>query len=254
MTPAVFTVEQRDRVRDRILEIARGDKRVVGGAVVGSLAFGGDRWSDLDLSFGLADGTTAAEVLADWTPTLEREFGAVPLFDLPHFSTIYRVFLLPASLQVDLSFTPASDFGARAPRFRLLFGEAAELPHAVPPTAEYLFGVAAHHALRARFSLARGRAWQAEYWISELRNHALSLACRRLGLPHAQGRGVDELPAESKARAAAAFARSLERGELLRALGAAIEALLAESGEAGALARRVEAELRALVAPGWPDG
>ena len=251
MTPAVFTVEQRDRVRDRVLEIARGDARIVGGAVVGSLAFGGDRWSDLDLSFGLADGATAAEVLPDWTATLEREFGAVTLFDLPHFTSLYRVFLFPGSLQVDLSFTPIADFGARTPRFRLLFGAAAELPHATPPSAEYLFGVAAHHALRARFSLERGRAWQAEYWISELRNHALALACRRHGLPHAQGRGVDELPAETKARAAAAFARSLERPELLRALGAAIETLLAESGEAAALAGRVEHELRALVAPAW---
>jgi hypothetical protein len=50
----VFTVEFRERVRDRVLELARNDARVVAGAAVGSSALGGgDRWSDLDLTFGV---------------------------------------------------------------------------------------------------------------------------------------------------------------------------------------------------------
>ena len=62
----VFTVEYRDRVRDRLLEMAHRDARVVAGAAVGALAAGsGDRWSDLDLTFGLADGVSADSVLAD---------------------------------------------------------------------------------------------------------------------------------------------------------------------------------------------
>jgi hypothetical protein len=123
----MFSVEERDRVRDGILEIARADTRIVAGAMIGSLAAGGgDRWSDLDLGFGLADGVSPAEVLADWTPRLEREHGAVHLFDLPSLSSLYRVFLLPGNLQVDLSFTPASDFGARGPKFKVLFGSALE--------------------------------------------------------------------------------------------------------------------------------
>jgi len=52
----VFTVPERDRVRDHVLRLAGSDSRVVAGAVVGSLAHGeGDRWSDLDrLLFGEA--------------------------------------------------------------------------------------------------------------------------------------------------------------------------------------------------------
>src|SRR5690348_4311519 len=46
----VFTVEQRDALRDRVLELARADGRVIAGALVGSLAAGGgDQYSDLDL-------------------------------------------------------------------------------------------------------------------------------------------------------------------------------------------------------------
>lgn len=159
----MFTVEERNRVRDTILKMARADPRVVAGAMIGSLALGpGDPWSDLDLGFGLADGTSPGDVLAQWTPRLEREFGAVHLFDSPSLSTIYRVFLFPGCLQVDVSMTPASEFGARGPKFKVLFGRAVEQPHTARPPAEHLFGLGVHHAVRARFCVARGRFWQAQ--------------------------------------------------------------------------------------------
>jgi hypothetical protein len=40
-------------------------------------------------------------------------------------ATIYRVFLLPGCLQLDLSFTREREFGAAAPTFQLRFGRAA---------------------------------------------------------------------------------------------------------------------------------
>src|SRR6059036_2136559 len=123
----MFTVEERDLVRNRIVQMSRADPRLVGGALVGSTAGGGgDRWSDLDLTFGLADGAAIDDVLADWTARLVNEFQAVHLFDLPHLSTIYRVFLLPNNLQVDLSFTPGNKFLAKGLKYDLLFGNALE--------------------------------------------------------------------------------------------------------------------------------
>jgi hypothetical protein len=57
----VFTVEQRSALRARILELAEADERVTAGAEVGSLAVGtGDRYSDLDLTFAIADGVPVA--------------------------------------------------------------------------------------------------------------------------------------------------------------------------------------------------
>ncbi len=45
----MFTVEQRNALRARMLQLAEEDERVVAGAAVGSLAVGsGDRFSDLD--------------------------------------------------------------------------------------------------------------------------------------------------------------------------------------------------------------
>jgi len=59
----VFTVEQRDAVRERLLGIANEDERVVAGAAVGSLAVGaGDRFSDLDLTFAVADRRAASSL------------------------------------------------------------------------------------------------------------------------------------------------------------------------------------------------
>jgi hypothetical protein len=243
----MFSVEFRDQVRDFVLQMAAADSRVVAGAVVGSLALGeGDRWSDLDLTFAVADDMPIAEVLEDWTGRMAEAFGAVRLFDLPAGASIYRVFLLPGCLQCDLSFTPAASFGPMGPRFRLLFGSAVDRPYVEPQPAQELFGYAVHHALRARFCIERGQFWQAEYWISSLRDYALNLACRRRGLPGAYGRGYDLLPAEVRGAFACSFVTSPEPNELWRALGCAIDGLLSDVGEVQEMARKVEPQLREL--------
>jgi len=91
----VFTVEYRSQVRDALIEKARTDPLIESAAAVGGSAEGdGDRWSDLDLTFGVA-GSARDEVLADWTADMRLRFDAVTLFDLPVLSSIYRVFLLP---------------------------------------------------------------------------------------------------------------------------------------------------------------
>jgi len=192
-------------------------------------------------------------VLEDWTRAVAAGLDAVHLFDLPAGAAIYRVFLLPGCLQVDLSFAPASAFGARGPRFRLLFGTSVELPQAPATSADELFGLAVHHALRARFSIERGRNWQAEFWISGVRDQALLLACRRRGLDGSHGRRFDELPAEVLAACEAALVRSLERRELQRALASAISVLQQESEEAAGLAAAVAPELQALSSGSQPS-
>ena len=244
----MFSTADRDRIRDHVLHLASSDRRVVAGAVVGSLALSeGDRWSDLDLTFAVAEEFSIFDVLEDWTRNVIEKFGAAQLFDLPSGPSIYRVFLLPGCLQIDLSFTPASKFGAVGPKFRLLFGSAVERPPAQPPSTNELFGYAVHHALRARFCIERGRFWQAEYWISATRDYALSLACRRRGLTAVQGRDLDDLPAEVIEVFVNALVTSLEREALLRALRGAIEGLLSETEEVRELAAKVEPQLRTLI-------
>jgi hypothetical protein len=245
----MFNVSDRDRIRDRILQLAASDARVVAGAVVGSLALAeGDRWSDLDLTFAVADDFSMYDVLEEWTNSLVTEFDAAHLFDLPSGPSIYRVFLLPGCLQFDLSFTPASKFGATGPKFKLLFGSSVEKPYNASPPAHELFGYAVHHALRARFCIERQRYWHAEYWISATRDYALSLACRRRGLPASNGRGYDDLPPDLLDVFKCTLVASLERDELLRALGCAIEGLLNEVDDVQELATKVEPQLRMLTA------
>src|SRR6188474_565980 len=138
---SMFSVKDRDLIHDHVLQLAASDARVVAGAVVGSLALAeGDRWSDLDLTFAVADDISILDVLEDWTRDLVKEFEAAHLFDLASGASIYRVFLLPGCLQFDLSFTPASKFGASGPKFRLLFGSAIEKLPLPAPSAQMLFG------------------------------------------------------------------------------------------------------------------
>jgi hypothetical protein len=242
----VFTVEQRDALRERLLRLAKEDERVVAGAVVGSLAVaGGDRFSDLDLTFGIADCVLVTDVLADWTRALIDELEAVHLADLERGPTIYRVFLLPDALQFDLSMTPASLFRPAGPRFRLLFGETAAADRKAPKTpvagdlfiptpsvAQDLFGWGVIYALHARACVERGRVWQAEHYVGAVRDHALSLACLREGRLAVQARGYDDLSAETLARFDDAHVGAVEPHALRAGLAASVRALLREAAEA----------------------
>jgi hypothetical protein len=242
----VFTVEQRDALREHVLTLAEKDRRVVAGAAVGSLAVGGgDRLSDLDLTFAVADDVPVVEVLADWTRTLRDELAAVQLVDLERGPTIYRVFLLPDALQFDLSLTPAARFRPAGPRFRLLFGETAagesEIPRPpvagdlfipTPSVAHDIFGWGVIYALHSRACIERGRVWQAEHYVGAVRDHALSLACLRRELPAVLARGYDDLPADALASFDGTHVGSLEPKRLRSALSAATRALLHEGKEA----------------------
>jgi hypothetical protein len=212
----------------------------------------GDRWSDLDLSFAVTNGSSPIEVLEDWTANLVSEFSAIKLFDLPFGRSIYRVFLLPGCLQLDLSFTPAEDFGAVTPNFKLLFGEAVEKPHIPLPKPEDLFGYAVHHLLRGRINIERGRWLEAEYWISSGRDYALNLACLQRGLSASYGRGFDQLPPDIRDKAGTALVRSLDRASLVTALSMTITILLDQRSAVPQLAAEVEPQLHILTAS-WAD-
>lgn len=242
----MFTVEQRDALRERVLRLAEDD-RVVAGAAVGSLAVdAGDRLSDLDLTFAVAEPATVAEVLDDWTRTLVDELDAVHLVDVARAATVYRVFLLPDGLQFDLSMTPAAQFRPAGPRFRLLFGETTgDATEPEPPNADEIFGWGVIYALHARACIERGRLWQAEHYVGAVRDHGLSLACLREGLPALQARGHDDLPASARARFDDTHVGALEPELLRRALAASVRALLREAADAGV--PRVDAVSRRLV-------
>jgi hypothetical protein len=145
---------------------------------------------------------------------------------------------------LDLSMTPAAQFRPAGPRFRLLFGETAEgepevptppvagglfLP--TPPVAGDIFGWGVIYAFHARACIERGRVWRAEHYIGAVRDHALSLACIRQGLPPVQARGYDDLSAETLARFEDAHVAGIEPGALGAALAASVLALMREGAE-----------------------
>lgn len=248
VSTVVFTSDEREWLRDTLVAAARADDRIGGAAVTGSAASGAeDGWSDIDLAFGLAEGADQAAVMADWTAAMYERHGAVAHLDVPRGATIYRVFLLASTLQVDIAFAPAAEFGAIAPTFRLLFGTARQMPAAAPPEAAELVGMGWLYALHARSSIGRGRGWQALYMINGLRDQVVALACLRHGLPAWQGRGVDGLPEAVTQPLLGTLVGALDDASLRGAFAVATEALLAEAFHADpGLAERLAGPLRAM--------
>lgn len=225
----MFSEEERNRLRQTLLDRAKADPRITGAAITGSFAGGtADRWSDLDLYFGVGGGATRDEVLEDWSGFIYRQYGALHHFNLQAGPAIYRAFLLPDGLEVDLAFTPETAFGARRKTFQLVFGEPAPPPAEAELDPYHLIGLAWHHILHARIGIERRRSWLAEYWIHTVRDHTLTLACRRLGQAIDHGKGFDALPAVLLAEYEQTLVRSLESAELARALAAVTERFLAE--------------------------
>src|ERR1700676_742242 len=105
----MFTTEERERLRSGLLEHATKDQRISGAAITGSAAAGReDRWSDIDLAFGVGDAGELADVLSDWTALMYRQHHALDHFDVKSGAWVYRVFFLFSTLQVDLAFVPAT--------------------------------------------------------------------------------------------------------------------------------------------------
>ena len=239
----LFSVEERDRVRARLLARAEADGAVVGAAFTGSYATGdADRWSDTDLVLGVR-GTEVGATLDAWTAWLRDDFGALHHWDLPVGpASVVRVFLLPGWLELDLTFAPEAEFGPRGPQWHTIFGAPRSLPPFAPPRHTTVTGLAWHHALHARVSIERERWWAAEYWIGQLRGHLIELACLRLDLPTAHAKGAHLLPDETSTPLAVTLVRTLTALELRRALHAAVTLFASELAY-------LDVELAAMLGP-----
>ncbi len=245
----MFTAEERDHLQQRLLDHAEADGAIVGAAFTGSHATGeSDRWSDTDLV--LAVRGELSPVLWRWTTWLCDELDAQHHWDLPAPPTVIRVFLLPGWLEIDLTFAPEEEFGPRGPQWQTIFGQEQPLEPFPPPEQNTLAGLTWHHALHARICIERGRLWQAEHWISAMRDHAITLACVRLGYPAHYAKGAHLLPGDLTTALQTTLVRSITEPELRRALAAAIHVVTGELRQSDpALVSRLHPMLAELASP-----
>lgn len=216
----MFTTSARLAVRDWLIDLAQADQQVTAAAVLGSGADGReDQWSDIDLALRLAPDVDVLAVADAWTERISRRLQHVAYVDVWARGALYRVFVLPDTLQVDVSFWRDADFAAHGSWFRLVFGEANEPVGASELAAEAVLGMAWLHAIHVRSSLARGRTWQAVYMINSVREYVVQLACQRHGLPAHEGRGVDDLPVGFTATLAKTLPDSIGPADLRDAFG-----------------------------------
>lgn len=223
-----FTAADREAARRWLLDAAKEDAGVAAAAITGSGALDAeDEWSDIDVALAIESAHDMQDVIERWTAMVGQRFGITHYWDLPADRRLFRVFLLPNGLEIDIGFTPADVFGARGPAFRLVFGQAVPVPEATVDRRS-LIGMGWHHILHAAACIARGKPWEAEWLISAARDHTLALACVRLGLPAVYARGVDRLPEAVRSGHERSLIRSMNADELARALSAVRSLFLEE--------------------------
>lgn len=225
----MFTREQREQTRAALVAAAQADSKIIGAAHLGSAAAERlDDWSDIDLALCISPEGELEQLIAAWTSRLYQNHGAVAHCDVKRGDTLYRVFLLHNTLQVDISFWPAGRFCAMGPKFKLIFGVGNEPQPLAAASTNELIGLAWLYALHVRSSLARHRLLQAEYMLSNMRNQVLALACLRRGFSANEGRGFDDLADDQRDDWRECYPSSLDIEELHRALQTTMTALLNE--------------------------
>jgi hypothetical protein len=246
---SIFTTEQREQLRNQLISAAEYDRNLCAAAHTGSAAaLRLDRWSDIDLALCLRPTASHDQVVKEWTERLYHDHGAVAHVDVMRGTTLFRVFLLKNTSQVDLAFWSANDFAAIGPNFKLIFGDANPPQQSPPPNPQVLIGMAWLYALHVRSSLARGRALQTEYMLSGMRNHVFELICLRCRVISNQGRGLDDLPPSERDTAAGCIPHSLEPQELKRAFQNTVRGLLKEIHQVDPeLEGRLSAPLKSMI-------
>lgn len=241
----MFNVADREKLRARLVEVARDHPDIEAAALLGSAARGEeDCWSDIDLALGLAPGVDPHSAAETWTALVEHTEPVIDHLDIEAAGGLYRVLLLASTLQVDLSFWPQGHLPAGDSSVQVLFGDTA------PPAVSARAGedLSSHvrmswlYALHVRSALGRGRTWQALWMLEGIRNQVVALLCLRHGLPSVEGRGVDQLPAAVLRDLTETLPDGLETGSIVHSFRRLIR-LLAREAEQHALP--VPAEL-------WP--
>jgi predicted nucleotidyltransferase len=226
----LFTPAERQETAERLVGLLRADDDIAEVALLGSLVTGSaDRLSDLDIASRVAPGASADKIADRWTERMQELFPVVHHFAVEFGPDRVRGFLLANLLEIDLGFAPE------------LHTDDVPTPK---PQVEHHAGVGWHDVLHGATALARGRLWRASHYLERLRERTLTMAAERRSLPTTEFKGMDELPPGDVEALGATFVRSLEPGELRRALDAATAAFLAElrRNDPG-LADRLEAPL-----------
>lgn len=192
----LFTNEDRESLRTALITAAQHDGDICAAAHTGSYARGHiDRWSDIDIALSARVDSALLDVAARWTATMYKQHGAVAHHDVYRNGTLFRVFLLANTLQVDISFWRPESFGATGPAFQIIFGRGKSAPAATAGQShDDLIGMAWLYALHVRSSVNRGRFLQADYMLNGMRDHVGMLMTARRGLRADHGRGLDDLP------------------------------------------------------------
>lgn len=207
---SMFSPSDRSEIRDQLVARAEADAHIVGAALVGSSARGTeDDWSDIDLALQLAPGADEPTVVEDWSRAIDDLGATADTLDIVAAGARFRVFFLRSSLQIDLAFWPHDKFRATEPGFRILFGTPNDPTEPAPVDVARTIGMGWLYAIHARSAVARGKVWQADMMINDLRTTVATLKCIRTGLNPHHGREVDLLPAADLAQLEAARATSV---------------------------------------------
>lgn len=118
----VFDIEDREALREQIVERARDDASITACAVLGSAARGEeDAWSDVDIALQVSERAGLNDVATEWTAWLKSYVDVADTLDVHGSGALYRVPTQRLTTSRSLLLAPCGvpvDRPADAPRLR----------------------------------------------------------------------------------------------------------------------------------------
>lgn len=239
----MYTPEERQAVLDRLLAELAKDARIAGVLIVGSGAVGfKDALSDLDIVVVVTDEDGVKTTWSEWRERIAGLFPTVGYFESIRGPNIFlHGFLLANFLEIDISFQHFNDLVARRAHWRVAFDRSDRIETILrtswdnrrPPDPQetylkYLSSIWYYVSVVTK-CVQRGQVWRAIYELETIRTRAVELAGLRLGVEAQDYHDADRLPPEVLTTFEAALVRTVEPGEVRRALRAAVACFFREA-------------------------
>lgn len=225
-----YTREDKEKIKQKILEIAKGHGEVCGVILVGSSANNkGDEYSDLDISIVVSEEGKTEEVWKKINAEVKTALKLVFLYENTYAENNYlSVTFMENFLEVDLGVISLDLLEARRPDWEIIFDRDGSVLKKMQETSnpesdkikfdEEFINVNLTHALyhtrNFLVALRRGRLFRAMKEIEDFRNNLIDLVGDQEGLATKHYREVDKFAEDTKVDLAKCYAKSIDEKEI----------------------------------------
>lgn len=245
----LFTCDDRERIKNELIELFSEFKEVISVILVGSASIGfTDEISDLDFCIVVENNSNIGNLIRVVNEKIKDKYPVMDLLEVPQRGL--SVCILYNFLEIDIGFTTIDNLTARRGRWMVVYDSTNKTDEVmrqsweinknnkgktgpIDARAQYV-SIAEdiwHYLFHAIAGIKREKYWRVIGEMDIARNMLIELLGYKYSLETKRFRDVDEFPPEVKSILERTFAVNLNQKDLIKCLHALINAIYTELDE-----------------------